>query len=106
MQQVEQQGGMAVALDQGFAQRQLGGVAARRAQNIATRRDVFVGTNKYPNLGEKAVKAAHERALPASTLKLIDEAKKYAEGRAVRIEVKSKASLGVVKKLVAIKMAN
>jgi len=32
-------------------------------------------------LGEKAVKAAHESDLPISVLKVIDSARKYAEGR-------------------------
>ena len=41
-------------------------------------------------LGEKAVRAAHESRLSPATLELIDGAKKYAEGRAVRIEVRKK----------------
>jgi hypothetical protein len=57
-------------------------------------------------LGEKAVEAAHDSSLPASIIKAIDEARKYAEGRAVRIEVKSKRELEAVKKLTSIKMAN
>lgn len=57
-------------------------------------------------LGEKAAKAAHDSALPESILTVIDEAKKYAEGRAVRIEIKSKRVLEATKKLAAIKMAN
>ncbi|KPK48202.1 MAG: hypothetical protein AMS22_15760 [Thiotrichales bacterium SG8_50] len=57
-------------------------------------------------LGEKAVKAAHESALPKSVLTVIDKAKKYAEGRGVRIEVGNKKDCEVVKKLAAIKMNN
>ena len=57
-------------------------------------------------LGEKAVAAAHQAALPDSTLAIIDQAPKYAEGRAVRLEVRKKADLEVVKRLAAIKMAN
>ena len=57
-------------------------------------------------LGEKAVKAAHEATLPDSVLTVIDGAKKYAEGRAVRIEVRSKKDRDNVMKLAAIKMAN
>ena len=56
--------------------------------------------------GEKAVKAAHQSDLPASVLKLIDEAPKYAEGRGVRLEVKSAKDVRVVARLAAIKMAN
>jgi hypothetical protein len=57
-------------------------------------------------LGERAVKAAHESDLPESVLTTIDSARKYAEGRGVRIEVKSKTDLETTKKLAAIKMAN
>ena len=57
-------------------------------------------------LGEKAVKAAHDSSLPDSVLTVIDEAKKYAEGRGVRIEIRNKKDLGIAKELAAIKMAN
>jgi len=57
-------------------------------------------------LGEKAAKAAHDGNLPDSALTIIDEAKKYAEGRAVRIEIKNKKDLEIAKKIAAIKMAN
>jgi hypothetical protein len=57
-------------------------------------------------LGEKAVEAAHDASLPASFLTIIDEAKKYAEGRAVRVEIKNKKDIEATKKLATIKMAN
>lgn len=57
-------------------------------------------------LGEKAVKAAHDSSLPESVLAIIDGAKKYAEGRGVRLEIRKKKDLDSVKKLAAIKMAN
>jgi hypothetical protein len=57
-------------------------------------------------LGEKAVQAAHESDLPASVLKVIDSAKKYAEGRGVRLEVTSAEDVRSVEKLAVIKMAN
>jgi hypothetical protein len=57
-------------------------------------------------LGEKAVKSAHDSALPDSVLLAIDEAKKYAEGRGVRLEIRNKKALAHTKKLAAIKMAN
>lgn len=57
-------------------------------------------------LGEKAVKAAHARDLPVEVLSLIDEAKEYAEGRAVRLEIREKRDLDSVKAIVAVKMAN
>jgi hypothetical protein len=57
-------------------------------------------------LGEKAVKAAHESDLPISVLKVIGGAKKYAEGRGVRLEVRSAEDVRNVEKLAVIKMAN
>jgi hypothetical protein len=57
-------------------------------------------------LGEKAVQAAHQSGLPDSVLSVIDGARKYAEGRGVRLEVRSKGDLENIKKLAAIKMAN
>jgi len=57
-------------------------------------------------LGEKAVRVAKEAGLDESTLSLIDGARKYAEGRAVRIEVHRKRDRDQVIKLAAIKMEN
>jgi hypothetical protein len=57
-------------------------------------------------LGEKAVKAAHESDLPVSVLDVIDSARRYAEGRGVRLEVRSAEDVRNVEKLAVIKMAN
>jgi hypothetical protein len=57
-------------------------------------------------LGEKAVKAALGSDLPPSVLKVIDGARKYAEGRGVRIEVRNAGDVRNVEKLAAIKMDN
>lgn len=57
-------------------------------------------------LGDKAVKAALASGLPKPAIKLIKEAKRYAEGTAVRIEVKGTEDVEIVKKLAAIKLAN
>jgi hypothetical protein len=59
-------------------------------------------------LGEKAVKAAHSRGagISAPVLETIDAARKYAEGRGVRLEIRKKLDLEAVKKLAAVKMAN
>ena len=54
-QEIEKKGGMFKALQEGFPQKQLSETAAKRAKGIATRKDVFIGTNKYPNLLEKPV---------------------------------------------------
>jgi len=57
-------------------------------------------------MGDKAVKAAHHSTLPDSILTEIDGARKYVEGRAIRLEIRNKKQLENVKKLAAIKMAN
>jgi hypothetical protein len=57
-------------------------------------------------LGDKAVAAARKGDLSKSTLKIIDEAPRYAEGTGVRLMVKAAKDLGAIKKLAFIKMAN
>jgi hypothetical protein len=57
-------------------------------------------------LGDKAVAAARKSDLPKSTLKVIDEAPRYAEGTGVRLMVKTQKDLAAIKKLALIKMAN
>ena len=57
-------------------------------------------------LGEKACQAAHAAKLAAPVLAIIDAAPKYAEGRGVRIPVRSAQDLDTVESLVAIKIAN
>jgi hypothetical protein len=57
-------------------------------------------------LGDKAVATARKSDLPKSTLKIIDEAPRYAEGTGVRLMVKAEKDLGAIKKLALIKMAN
>jgi hypothetical protein len=56
-------------------------------------------------LGEKAVQAAHQANLPSSILKTIDSARKYAEGRGVRLRVTSARDVRDVEKLAVIKMS-
>lgn len=57
-------------------------------------------------LGDKAVQVARHSGLPPQVLKIISEAKRYAEGTAVRIEVKTSKDVAVVKKLAAVKLEN
>jgi hypothetical protein len=57
-------------------------------------------------LGDKAVRAARESKLPKRLMKTIDQSKRYAEGTAVRLDVKGPKDLVAVKKLVAIKLEN
>ena len=57
-QEVEKQGGMAKALEAGWPQAQIADTAAKRAANLAKRKDIFVGTNMYPNLKETRIEPA------------------------------------------------
>jgi methylmalonyl-CoA mutase len=57
-QEVEKQGGMAKALEAGWPQSQIANTATKRAANLAKRKDIFVGTNMYPNLKETRIEAA------------------------------------------------
>jgi hypothetical protein len=57
-------------------------------------------------LGEKAVAAAEASPLPTPILDAIRTAKKYPEGRGVRIEVKRPADLEAIKTLIQVKMAH
>jgi|SRR5579871_3109143 len=57
-------------------------------------------------LGEKAVSAARKGDFPRSILKMIGEAKRYAEGTAVRIEVHTAKDANVVRALAKIKVEN
>jgi len=57
-------------------------------------------------LGEKACRAAHAGGLPESILDAIEQAPKYAEGRGVRIPVRSRKDLAGIRRLVDIKAAN
>lgn len=52
-QQVESIGGMQAALEAGFVQQQIESTASARRANIEKRKDVMVGVNMYPNLGEE-----------------------------------------------------
>jgi hypothetical protein len=57
-------------------------------------------------LGEKAVAAANTSDLPQSLLEIINGSQKFAEGRGVRLEVRSSADVDNVLTLATIKMAN
>jgi hypothetical protein len=58
------------------------------------------------SLGEKAVRAAQEAALPAPVLAAIEAAPRYAEGRGCRFEVRDAGLAEALAQLVAIKRAN
>lgn len=57
-------------------------------------------------LGEQAVAAAQEAGLPKRLLEIIEGSQKYAEGRAVRLEVTTPAGVEWAVILAEIKMAN
>ena len=57
-------------------------------------------------LGDKAVQAAYRSKLPPKEIKTIREAKRYAEGTAVRIDVSQPGDLVIVKRLTAVKLEN
>ncbi|HXR45848.1 MAG TPA: DUF3788 domain-containing protein [Candidatus Limnocylindrales bacterium] len=57
-------------------------------------------------LGDKAVAAARQSDLPPGVIKIINEAKRYAEGTAVRIEIKRAKDIETVTKLAGIKLAH
>jgi len=57
-------------------------------------------------LGDKAIKAALQIDLPTPTIKLIKEAKRYAEGTAVRFELVTASDIPTIKKLAAAKRDN
>ena len=56
--------------------------------------------------GEKAARAAADAKLPASTLAMIETAPRFAEGRAIRFEVRRASDVRLLASLTAIKMAN
>jgi hypothetical protein len=70
---------------------------------LSPSRDCFLASFA---LGQKAVRAARRSGLPKQIVKMIDEARKYAEGTAVRLVVKSPGDVDIVKKLAEIKLNN
>ena len=57
-------------------------------------------------LGDKAIKVARSSDLPARAIKIIDKAKRYPEGTAIRIDVKSLKDVDLIKQLAVIKVEN
>jgi hypothetical protein len=56
--------------------------------------------------GEKAVKEVEKSTVSEKIKSDLKNARKYAEGRGIRIEVKKRSQIGTVVKLVAIKLNN
>jgi hypothetical protein len=57
-------------------------------------------------LGTKAVAVAEKSTLPPDIIEALRNAKPYAEGRGIRVEVKCRADVEIVKRLIEIKMAH
>ena len=57
-------------------------------------------------LGDRAVAAARTCGLPRQAIQIINEAKRYAEGTAVRIDVKGSKDVLIVRKLATVKREN
>jgi hypothetical protein len=57
-------------------------------------------------LGDKAIKATREIKLPKPVVKIIDEAKRWPEGTAFRLDVKKPKDIEIIAKLTAIKLEN
>ncbi len=57
-------------------------------------------------LGQKALDAAHRAGLPEAILSVIDSGQKYAEGRAVRLEIRTIEDVEGVVQVALVKMAN
>lgn len=56
-QKIEAEGGLIESLKKGTVQAAISDVVAKRMANIEKRRDVIVGTNQYPNVGEKMLES-------------------------------------------------
>ena len=56
--------------------------------------------------GDKAVKAIEESNLPAAVIEEVKSARKYAEGRGLRVEMKKKTQIKHIIKLTSIKVNN
>ncbi len=55
-------------------------------------------------LGERAVAAAEKSTLPAHILEAIRSARRYAEGRGLRFEVRRPGEIHIIRELIEIKM--
>ena len=56
-------------------------------------------------LGKQAVLAAQHSGLPEEILSAIADAREYAEGRSIRLDIATPDDVAVVKQLIALKMA-
>jgi len=82
------------------------------AKNVVKKRNIFFliplegGFRLSFTFGDKAVKVINKSDLPKSIVKLINESRKYAEGRVLQLEVKSTSDCPSAEKLIDIKCEN
>jgi hypothetical protein len=57
-------------------------------------------------LSDRAIEVVRKTKFSSKILKIVNEAKRYVEGTAVRVEVTSSSDVEAVVKFAAIKMAN
>ncbi len=79
-QSIEGQGGFLAAAQNGFIQDMIEKTAEEKRKNISRRRDVIVGSNQYPNLGEKALKNEMPD-IPQVAKQIEDSLKNHLSGR-------------------------
>jgi hypothetical protein len=73
----------------------------RNVVYLSPHRDCFTASFV---LGDKAVQAARQSGLPKGVIQMLDEAKRYPEGTAVRIDVNEAKDLAIVRKLASVKL--
>lgn len=59
-QNVEERGGIIECLKEGYPQQLVGEIREQRWNNLNVRKDIFVGTNMYPNVDEKPIDMKRE----------------------------------------------
>ena len=96
-QEIERQGGMAAALENGFVQSSIAAVAGKRTAALAKRRDVLVGVNQFANPTEKP----RPTAPPADDTLYVERATQLAAHRAGRDNVACAAALEQLSQAVA-----
>lgn len=72
--EVQEMGGFAAAIKEGFIQKQVREMASRRDMNIAMRRENLLGVNQFPNFGEVL-----KSDLPAGIFEPVDMTEEGAE---------------------------
>ena len=63
---VEEEGGFAAAVEAGSVQKAVNASNAKRHAAVAARKEIFLGTNQFPNFTETAAQKLHEEAKAAT----------------------------------------